>query len=87
MECGYRVVPGHWFSVSKTLQRGPMTFPNALSIADVAASRQFHDRADRRDASTRDAGVHSDGEDAPVLLMTPKVFGEVVLLPRSSRRR
>jgi len=58
-----------------------MTFPNALSIANVAASRQFHERAEPRKASTRDAGVDGDGEDAPVLLMTGKVFGEAVSIP------
>jgi hypothetical protein len=49
-----------------------------LKHRNVAASREFHERADPRKAATGDAGVDGDREDAPVLLMTGKVFGEVV---------
>ena len=38
-----------------------------ISVDNVAASHRFHYRADGGNASTRDSGLDSGGEDAPVL--------------------
>lgn len=60
---------------------------NVLYVVHVAASHQFHYRANPDSASIRDSGMDAHGEDASVMPVVGKTFGGVLLVRRSPRHR